>query len=70
MEVENLLSNLIKNQSVNPPDGEMAVANYFWRFFNGLHIANEIIADSSGRGNFIATIGDGENSLVFSPMST
>lgn len=65
MEVENLLSDLIKIQSVNPPGGETAVANYLKRLFDGLHIPNEIIADSTGRGSFIATIGKGKRRLLF-----
>ena len=65
MEVENLLSDLIKIQSVNPPGGETAVANYLKRLFDRLHIPNEIIADNTGRGSFIATIGKGERRLLF-----
>ncbi len=65
MEVENLLSDLIKIQSVNPPGGEMEVANYLKRLFDEYHIPNEIIADSSGRGNFIASIGEGKKSMLF-----
>lgn len=65
MEVENILSDLIKIQSVNPPGGEMEVANYLKRLFDEYHIPNEIIADSSGRGNFIASIGEGKKSMLF-----
>ncbi len=65
MEVETLLSDLIKIQSVNPPGNEMTVAQYLKRLFDSYRIPNEIVADGSGRGNFIATIGEGRKSLLY-----
>ena len=65
MEVENILSDLIQIQSVNPPGKEMEVANYLKRLFDEYHIPNEIVADSSGRGSFIAHLGEGQKTLLF-----
>ncbi|GAG47371.1 unnamed protein product, partial [marine sediment metagenome] len=50
MEVENLLADLIKIQSVNPPGGEIAVAKYLKHLFDEYRIPNEIIESSPGRG--------------------
>lgn len=69
MEVENLLSDLIKIQSVNPPGGEMEVANYLKRLFDGYRIPNEIVIDNAGRGSFIAAIGQGKRACSSFLMS-
>jgi acetylornithine deacetylase/succinyl-diaminopimelate desuccinylase-like protein len=65
MEVERILSDLIRIPSVNPPGGETEVARYLKRLFDGAGIRNEIIEPSPGRGSFIATLGEGEKSLLF-----
>jgi acetylornithine deacetylase/succinyl-diaminopimelate desuccinylase-like protein len=63
--VENILSNLIKIKSVNPPGGEIAVAQYLKRLFDRFHISNEIIEPEPGRASFIANLGEGEKRLLF-----
>jgi acetylornithine deacetylase/succinyl-diaminopimelate desuccinylase-like protein len=65
MKVENILSDLIKIQSINPPGGETAVALYLKKLFDEYKIPNEIIEGEPGRGNFIATLGEGKKSLLF-----
>ncbi|MDD5289158.1 MAG: M20/M25/M40 family metallo-hydrolase [Dehalococcoidales bacterium] len=63
--VENILSDLIKIQSVNPPGGETAVAQYLKRLFDRHHIPSEIIEPEPGRGSFIACLGEGERKLLY-----
>jgi acetylornithine deacetylase/succinyl-diaminopimelate desuccinylase-like protein len=63
--VEEILSDLIKIQSVNPPGGEIAVAKYLKDLFDRHHIANEIIEPEPGRASFIANLGEGEKTLLF-----
>jgi acetylornithine deacetylase/succinyl-diaminopimelate desuccinylase-like protein len=65
MEVQNILSDLIKIPSVNPPGGELEVAKYLKRLFDTAGIPNEIIESSPGRGNFIAYLGEGERRLLY-----
>ena len=65
MEIENLLSNLIQIQSVNPPGGETEVAIYLKRLFDEYQVPNEIIEPIPGRGNFLAYLGEGEKSLLY-----
>jgi acetylornithine deacetylase/succinyl-diaminopimelate desuccinylase-like protein len=63
--VENILSDLIKIKSVNPPGGEIAVAEYLKKLFDNYNIPNEIIEPETGRASFIATLGDGEKKLLY-----
>ena len=63
--VENILSDMIKIQSVNPPGGEIAVAQYLKILFDNYDIPNEIIEPEPGRASFIANLGDGERKLLF-----
>jgi acetylornithine deacetylase/succinyl-diaminopimelate desuccinylase-like protein len=63
--VENILSDLIKIQSVNPPGGEIAVAEYLKKLFDNYNIPNEIIEPATGRASFIATLGEGEKKLLY-----
>jgi acetylornithine deacetylase/succinyl-diaminopimelate desuccinylase-like protein len=63
--VENILSDLIRIQSVNPPGGELAVAQYLKRLFDERGIPNEIIEPQPGRATFIATLGQGKKSLLY-----
>ena len=63
--VENILSDLIKIQSVNPPGGEIAVAQYLKKLFDNYDIPNEIIEPEPGRASFIATLGEGEKKLLY-----
>jgi len=63
--VEEILSNLIKIQSVNPPGGEIAVAEYLKRLFNLYNIPGEIIEPKPGRASFIAHLGEGDKKLLY-----
>ncbi len=63
--VENILSDLIRIQTVNPPGGETAVAKYLKNLFDQYKIPNEIIEPAPGRGNFLAYLGKGEKSLLY-----
>lgn len=63
--VEEILSDLIKIQSVNPSGGETKVAQYLKELFDSYHISCEIIEPIPGRGSIIAHIGEGEPSLLY-----
>jgi acetylornithine deacetylase/succinyl-diaminopimelate desuccinylase-like protein len=63
--VEEVLSDLIRIPSVNPPGGEIAVAHYLKRLCDIYNIPNEIIEPVPGRASFIATLGEGEKSMLF-----
>jgi acetylornithine deacetylase/succinyl-diaminopimelate desuccinylase-like protein len=65
LETENILSDLIRVKSVNPPGGELEVAKYLKGLFDAVGIRNEIIESSPGRGNFIAYLGEGERKLLY-----
>ena len=65
LEIENILADLIRIQTVNPPGDETEVARYLKRLFDEHNIPNEIIEPSPGRGSFIAHLGEGEKSLLF-----
>ncbi len=58
--VENILSDLIKIQSVNPPGGETEAAQYLKRLFDHYRIPNEIIEPVPGRASFIAHLRGGQ----------
>ncbi|MBN1643447.1 MAG: M20/M25/M40 family metallo-hydrolase [Dehalococcoidales bacterium] len=63
--VENVLSDLIKIESVNPPGGETRVAGYLKKLFDRYQIHNEIIEPEPGRASFIADIGGGNKKLLY-----
>jgi acetylornithine deacetylase/succinyl-diaminopimelate desuccinylase-like protein len=65
MNVENILSDLIRIESVNPPGGEIGVATHLKRLFDEQKIPNEIIESGPGRASFIATLGEGKRSLLY-----
>ncbi len=65
LQVEKVLSDIIRIQSVNPPGGETAVAEYLKKLFDEYQIPNEIIESRPGRGSFIASYGKGTKSLLF-----
>ncbi|MBI2288462.1 MAG: M20/M25/M40 family metallo-hydrolase [Chloroflexi bacterium] len=65
MEIESLLSDLIRIQSVNPPGGETEVARYLKRLFDEYRIPNEIIESGPGRGSFLAYLGEGDRRLLY-----
>ena len=63
--VEEILSVLIKIQSVNPPGGETKAAQYLKHLFDQYRIPNEIIEPEPGRASFVAHIGEGEKKLLY-----
>lgn len=65
MQVEQILADLVRIQSVNPPGGETEVATYLKRLFDQYGIPNEVIESQKGRGSFLASTGEGERSLLF-----
>jgi len=65
VKIENILSDLIRIESVNPPGGEIGVATYLKKLFDQQKIPCEIIESSPGRASFIATLGEGKRSLLY-----
>lgn len=65
MTTEQILSDLIKINTVNPPGNETAAAIYLKQIFDAAGISNEIIESEKGRGNFIARLGEGSKRLLF-----
>jgi acetylornithine deacetylase/succinyl-diaminopimelate desuccinylase-like protein len=63
--VEEILSALIKIQSVNPPGGETKAAQYLKHLFDQYRIPNEIVEPEPGRASFVAHIGEGEKKLLY-----
>ena len=56
---DEILVNLIRLNTVNPPGNESLVARYLKELCDDAGIANEIIERERGRGNFIARLGTG-----------
>lgn len=65
MKVEQLLSELIRIESVNPPGGEHGIAVYLKGLFDGAGIPNETIESETGRASFIARLGQGKKRLLY-----
>jgi acetylornithine deacetylase/succinyl-diaminopimelate desuccinylase-like protein len=65
LNVENILSDLIRIQTVNPPGGELALAKYLKDLFDRNGIANEIIESSPERASFFGYLGEGTKSMMF-----
>jgi acetylornithine deacetylase/succinyl-diaminopimelate desuccinylase-like protein len=65
VKIENILSDLIRIKSINPPGGEIGVATYLKKLFDQQKIPNEIIESEPGRASFIATLGEGKRSLLY-----
>jgi acetylornithine deacetylase/succinyl-diaminopimelate desuccinylase-like protein len=65
MNVENLLSDLIRIDSTNPPGKEIGVATYLKKLFDDQKISSEIVESEPGRATFIATLGEGTRSLLY-----
>ncbi|KUK49786.1 MAG: Peptidase, M20/M25/M40 family [Parcubacteria bacterium 33_209] len=65
MTPEQILSDLIKINTVNPPGNETSAAVYLKQIFDDAGISNEIIESEKGRGNFIAHLGEGSKRLLF-----
>ena len=65
LEVEKLLSDLIKINTVNPPGNETGVAQYLKRLFDENKIPNETMGPTPERHSFVASIGQGKKSLFY-----
>ncbi len=65
MQVEEILSSLIRIDSENPPGREKEMADFLKQMFDAAGIENEVIAGEPGRHNFIGTLGEGPKSLLF-----
>lgn len=65
MNVENILSDLIRIDSTNPPGKEIGVASYLKKLFDAQKISCEIIESEPGRASFVATLGEGTRSLLY-----
>jgi acetylornithine deacetylase/succinyl-diaminopimelate desuccinylase-like protein len=63
--VEEILSDLIKIQSVNPPGGETEAAQYLNQLFDRYSIPNEIVEAEPGRASFLAHLGAGKKKLLY-----
>lgn len=64
MQVENLLADLIKINTTNPPGNETAAARYLSDIFNRCGIDNRIIEPAPGRGTLVARYGNGPRRLL------
>ncbi len=62
---EEILAELIKINSVNPPGNETAVAAYLKKLFEEHGVRSEIIEPAPGRGSLLATLGEGEKRLLY-----
>ena len=62
---EQLLSDLIRIDTVNPPGNETAAAEYLKEIFDQAGISSEIVETAPGRGSFFARLGEGEKKLLF-----
>ena len=60
-----ILSDLIKIDSTNPPGGETAVAKYLKELFASAGVEGEIIEPKAGRGSFVVKIGTGLKKLLY-----
>ncbi len=65
MTPEQILSDLIRLDTTNPPGNETAAAEYLRELFDEAGIAGEIIEPEKGRGSFIAELGRGPGRLLF-----
>ncbi len=61
---ENLLSDLIRINTVNPPGNETAGAEYLKDLFDRAGVASEIIEPEKGRGSLIARMGSGPKKIL------
>lgn len=65
MNPEQILSDLIRINTVNPPGNETAAALYLQDLFNQAGIFSEIIEPVKGRGSIIARRGQGPKKILF-----
>lgn len=62
---EEILSDLIKIDTTNPPGNETAVALYLENLFKEAGVKGEIIESRPGRGSFVARVGRGKKRVLF-----
>lgn len=62
---EEILSDLIRIDSTNPPGNETAVALYLKGLFKAAGVEGEIVEPQTGRGSFIARIGSGPKKVLY-----
>lgn len=62
---EQILSDLIRMDSSNPPGNETAVARYLKKIFDQAGVNAEIVEPEEGRGSLIARIGSGPKKLLY-----
>lgn len=62
---EQILSDLIRIDSSNPPGNETAVALYLKKLFDDAGVPGEIIEPEKGRGSFIVRFGSGPKKLLY-----
>lgn len=65
MNPEQILSDLIRINTVNPPGNEMEAALYLKDLFARAGVPGEIVETGNGRGNFFARTGSGSKRLLF-----
>lgn len=65
MHPEQILSDLIRIDTSNPPGNETGAARYLQELCGRHGVASEIIEPEPGRGSFIARIGRGSKKLLF-----
>lgn len=63
--VEDILADLIRLRTENPPGGETAQAHYLKDLFARFGVDGEIVEPEPGRGSFIANMGQGDRSILF-----
>ncbi|MGM0652972.1 MAG: M20/M25/M40 family metallo-hydrolase [Bacillota bacterium] len=62
---EQILSDLVRIDSTNPPGNEIAVANYLKKLFENTGANIKIIEPEKGRSSFIARLGSGSKKLLY-----
>lgn len=65
MNPEEILSDLIRINTVNPPGNEIEAAIYLKNLFDRAGVPGEIVETEKGRGNFFARTGSGSKRLLF-----
>jgi acetylornithine deacetylase/succinyl-diaminopimelate desuccinylase-like protein len=62
---EQILCDLIRIDSTNPPGNETAVAKYLQNLFEQAGVKGEIIEPEEGRGSFVVKIGSGKKKMLY-----
>ncbi len=65
MQIEEILSALIRINTENPPGKEGKAALFLKQLFGAAGIENQVLGAETGRESFIATLGIGPRSLLF-----